>query len=79
MRDPVVAALAKQVSTPPPQDRLYPSSSSALPPLAQIDVPPLRAEVDRDKFRAALEKIASADLKRTSAGWLVDIAKEALK
>lgn len=27
---------------------------------------------------AALQQIASADLKRTSAGWLQDIAKKAL-
>lgn len=34
---------------------------------------------EAERFRSALEKIATADLRRTSAGWLRDIAKEALK
>lgn len=33
---------------------------------------------DGVRFRSALQKIADADLKRCSAGWLQTIAKEAL-
>lgn len=33
---------------------------------------------DANRFRSALQRIASADLKRCSAGWLQQIAMEAL-
>lgn len=42
-------------------------------------LPPRRSEADRYRYRAALEKIAGADLKRTSAGWLQQVAQEAIK
>lgn len=36
------------------------------------------AEEEADRYRAALEEMANADLKRTNAGWLQDAALRAL-
>ena len=48
------------------------------PAVAQEHQKQWALEDERDRYRSALQQIASADLKRCSAGRLRDIAKKAL-
>lgn len=58
--------------SPPPRQPMGYLSVSAEGPYTTV-------QAERDRYRAALERIANADMKRCSAGWLQQIAEEALK
>ena len=55
-----------------------PEAAPFIPPATEDEIAQWALEDERDRYRTALQQIASADLKRCSAGWLRDMAKKVL-